>query len=319
MATFKNFQTGTLDPVGMDGTFEDFTGAATYIGHLEDVSITLKLNTAAQADTTAAVTLQYSQDGSNWAATPASSACTYAAPSKTFVPTGRVNYVRLLCSAMADTDALCEAAYAGWNSSNRPVRSATLGSLGSQTAGTAVDVSDLEKIIVTVANAGTGVVKVQCSYNGSDWLNLATFTNTNGSVLIPAPFKLIRCNKTSHSSGTAYCYFAGVHAAGEQRFGTLGDFTSATTGTSVDVSDASRIDVLAEWVASGTFAGTGTVVIEQSNDGSTWALAPGSSSITGSGSLAITSPCRLLRARCSSFTVGTLKLRFGVVDNDLVG
>jgi hypothetical protein len=221
---------------------------------------------------------------------------------------------------MTDTDARFDVTYGGWNSSPRSTRFATLGDLASQAAGTAVDISDLEKVMVTVSNTGTGTVKIQGSYDGSDWVTLTSFSSASGSYLIPAPFKLIRANKTAHSNGTAHCYCGGVHAQGSQRFGTLGNFTSSVAGTSVDVSDLDSITVVAEYVDTGTFVATGTVDIEISQDkGTTWAKAPGSSSITGAGTFSIAVPCQLVRANCSAYTVGTLNIRYGGVNNDLLG
>src|SRR5512146_1192262 len=117
----KIFETGTLGDLGNESTFDGFTGDAVYVGHLEDVIVTMKGST--DLDATGAMTLQYSQDGTNWAATPASSACTYAAPSKSFQPTGRVKYIRGLVSACALGGFALR--YAGWNTNQRETRFAS--------------------------------------------------------------------------------------------------------------------------------------------------------------------------------------------------
>lgn len=308
-------ETGTLGTIGMSGTFEDFTGDAYDLSHLDDVVITLK--GTADLDATAAMTLQYSQDATNWAATPASSACTYAAPSKSFVPTGRVKFVRGYVSAC--TTGSFTINYSGWRRYNMEVRDDDLGDLDSQTAGDAISIADLEKVIATVSNAGTGVVYVEGSTNGTTWDKLTSFTNTNGSYLIPLPYKYIRADKTSHSSGTAYCKCGGVKARHTQRCGSLGSFTGATTGTSTYVGDLDGFTVQAIYTDSGTFTAAATVLIEISSDASSWALAPGSSSFTSAGTLAVTAPAKYVRARCSSYTVGTVDVRFGGANTDLVG
>jgi hypothetical protein len=305
----KIFETGTLGDLGNESTFDGFTGDAVYVGHLENLLVTMR--GSADLDATGAMTLQYSQDGTNWAATPASSACTYASPNASFEPTGRVKYIRGLVSACALGGFALR--YAGWNNHQREARFGSLGTLDAEETGTAVDVSDLEKVIVTVASNAAGNCIVEASHDASDWFIVTTFTNTNGSVLIPLAVKQIRVRRSSHSSGSALCAYGGVVAAGEQKFGDLGTFTSATTGTAVDVSTLEDLKVRAAYVDDGTFTATATVLIEVSQDGDSWALAPGSSSLTASGNLSITGPAKYLRARCSSYTIGTVDVRYGGV------
>lgn len=309
--TFQ-FESGTLGDIGMSGTFEDFTGTEVEVSHLNDLVVTMKAT--ADADSTAAMTMQYSQDGTRWAATPASSACTYAAPNASFVPTGRVKFIRGLVSAM--TTGSFALRFTGRRTDLLYPRFGTLGDCTSQAAKTAVDVSELDKIIVTSTGGASSTVKLQGSYNGTDWISIKSFT-TAGSYLVPIPFKFIRANCTTYSAA-AYVRYGGHKAGGKQRFGTLGDFTGATTGTGVAVNDFSTIGVYASYIASGTFEAVGTVLIEGSSDGTSWAIVP-NGSITADGSLTITAPYKLLRARCSAHTVGTISVRFGGVDTNLDG
>jgi hypothetical protein len=306
------FRSGSLGDVGMSGTFEDFTGDAVDVSDLNDVVVTMKGTD--DVDNTAAMTLQYSQDGTRWAATPASSACTYGAPSASFVLTGRVKQIRALVSAM--TTGSFAVRFTGRQTDQLYPRFGTLGDLTSQAAGTAVDVSELDHIIVTNTGGASSTVKIQTSYNGTDWISVKSFTSA-GSYLVPLPCKLVRANCTTYSSA-AYVRYGGHKAPGKQRFGTLGDFTGTTTGTAVSVSDLSTINVYASYIASGTFEAAATVLIEGSSDGTSWAIVP-SGSITSDGSLTITAPYKLLRARCSSYTVGTVSVRFGGIDTNLDG
>lgn len=308
----KIFVSGTLGDPGMAGTFEDFTGDAVNIAHLDDVVVTMK--GGATADATAAMTLQYSQDGVRWAATPASSACTYAAPSASFAPTGRVKLVRALVSAM-DTDAFA-VRYSGRVNDQLQTRFGTMGDFEADDTGDAIDVSDLEKVIVTNTGGASSTVALQASYNGTDWVDINSFTSA-GSFLVPFPCKAIRGDCTTYSAA-AYLRYGGHRAAGKQRFGTLGNFTTTATGTAVDVSDLNSVGIVAEYTGVGTFAASLTILIEGSSDGTSWATVP-SGSITSAGSLAVTGPYRLLRARCSAHVLGSAKVRFGGVNNDLVG
>lgn len=300
----------------VSGTLGDLAtvvaGSAVDVSHLEDVVVTVL---GSGLDGTAAMSIEYSQDGVRWAATPTSSAFTYAAPSGCYALTGCVRLIRANVSAISSGTFYVR--YAGRSTDDLPARFGTLGDLASQAAGTAYDVSDLEKVIVTVTSNPGAVVAIQASYNGTDWLTVGSFTNTAGSVLVPFPCMSIRANATSWSSGTAYVRFGGHTCAGKQRFGTLGDFTTTTTGTAVDVQDLNSVSLRAVFSDSGTFANSQTVVIEQSSDGTRWTLAAGSSTLTSSGNLTITAPMRLLRARCSVHSIGSCAVRFGGVNSDL--
>lgn len=311
MSTLRQGTLGDLSTV--------VSGSAVDVSDLEDVVITVKGTET--LDGTAAMTIEISQDGTRWSATPTSSAFSFASPSGSYALTGRVQFVRATVSAIAAGTFAVR--YAGRSTDQLAFRTGTLGDIATATPsgsyGAPKDISDLEKVIVTVSGTFTAVVAVQGSYDGSDWQTITTFTNAGGSVLVPAPYKCVRCNMTSRSSGTAYGRFGGHRAAGKQRFGTLGDFSGATTGTAVDVSDLNSVTAYVDFTGVGTFAASMTMVIEVSADGTSWALAAGSSTLTSDGSLAITSPAKLLRARCSSYTSGSVTARFGGVNSDLVG
>lgn len=308
----KILETGTLGDLGNEATFDGLTGDAVYIGHLDEVIITMLGSD--DLDNTGAMALQYSQDGTNWAATPASSACTYASPNASFQPTGRVKYIRGLASAVALGGFALR--YAGWNSNQREPRFGDLGTLDAAETGDAVYVGDLEDVIVTVASNAAGTVEVEASHDGSDWFVVTSFANTSGSVLIPLPVEYIRCDRTVHSSGSAICGFGGARVLGKNVVGDLGTFTSATTGTAADTSTADKVQVFLDYTDDGTFTAAATVLIEVSQDGTSFALAPGSSTFTSGGSLNITGPVKYVRARCSSYTVGTVDVRYGYVNHD---
>lgn len=309
----SEFQYVSLGDIGMDGTFEDFTGDTVEVSHLSDLVVTMK--GTGTLDASAAMTLQYSQDGTRFAATPASSACTYAAPNASFQPTGRVRFIRGLCSACA-TGSFALRASGRISRKHLPFRSGTLGDVSGTGAKTAVDVSELEKVIVTNTGGASTTTLIQGSYDGTDWIQLKSFTSA-GSWLVPLPIKMIRANCSVYSAA-AYLRYGGVKADGKQRFGTLGDFTGATTGTAVSVHDLDKIQVYLDYAASGTFAASATVLIEGSSDGTSWAIVP-SGSVTSAGSVDITGQYKLLRARCSVYSVGTIKVRFGGINSDLVG
>jgi hypothetical protein len=309
----KIFETGTLGDLGNVATYDGLTGSAVDISHLESVLVTVK--GSADLDATADMSLEYSQDGTNWCATESSTNYTDSAPSGSFTPTGRIRYIRGKASAVALGGFALR--YAGWNLDQREARFGSLGTLDDVETGTAIDVSDLEDIIVCVGSNAAGVTAVECSYDGTDWINVTTFTNTTGSVLIPLPCKHIRCKRTTHSSGSAICSYGGHVAKGKLRFGTLGEFDAAETGDAVDVSDLDEVTVRAIFTNDGTFAVSATLVIEVSQDGDSWALAPGSSSLTSTGNLAITTPCKYLRARTSAWTIGSVSARYGGLNKDL--
>lgn len=309
----SQFRSGSLGDVGMSGTFEDFTGDATYIGDLNDVVITMK--GTADLDATAAMTLEYSQDGTRWASTPASSACTYAAPSASFVPTGRVQFVRALVSACAVGSFACR--YTGRQTDQLYPKFGTLGDVSGTGAKAAVDVSELDHIIVTSSGGSGNTTLVQTSYDGTDWVTVGTLATTTNSLLVPLPAKLLRVNCSVYNAAE-YLRFGGHKAPGKQRFGTLGDFSDATTGTAVAVDDLSKIQLNVVYTDSGTFTAAMTILIEGSSDGTSWAIVP-SGTISATGTLDITAPYKLLRARCSAYTVGSATVRFGGVNTNLDG
>jgi hypothetical protein len=302
------------------GTLGDVTSATSstgvYVGDLNDCVVTLVYSyTGTFVDTSSAATLEISQDGTRWASTPATSSCTYGAPEKSYPLTGRVQFVRI--TATQCDQGTFEGRFAGRKVDLNPARFGTLGDLASTNAGTAVDVSELEEIIVTSSDGSGNTTTIQTSYDGTDWVTAATLLTTTNSVLVPLPCKLLRA-KCSTYSATEYVRYGGHKATGKQRFGTLGDFDSAETGTAVDISDLDSLSLNVVYTNDGTFVAAMTILIEGSCDGVSWCTVP-SGSITGSGTLDITSDYQLLRARCSAYTVGTATVRFGGVDNGLVG
>jgi hypothetical protein len=290
-----------------------------YVGHLNDCVVTLNYDyTGTFVDTNSAATIEISQDGTRWSATSASSACTYAAPSKSFALTGRCQFARV--TATHCDYGTFSGHFSGRQTDQLPARFGTLGDIsttGVPAAVAAVDVSELDHIIVTSTGGSGNTTKVQTSYDGSDWVTAKTLVTSTDAVLIPLPCKLLRVNSSVYNAAE-YVRFGGHKAPGKQRFGTLGDFSSGSTGTSVDVSDLDEVDLTIEYTDSGTFAAAMTILIEGSSDGTSWTTVP-SGSISGSGSLAITSAYKLLRARCSSYTAGSATVRFGGINKDLVG
>ena len=302
------------------GTLGDVVSAASgtmyYVGHLTDCVITLVYSSVGTfVDTNAAAKIETSQDGVRWAPTVATSACTYAAPAKSYALTGNVKFVRV--TATQCDYGTFSGRFAGRQADQLPHVFGTLGDLASQAAGSAVDISGLEKVLVTSTGGSGNTTAIQTSYNGTDWVTVGTLVTSTDSLVIPLPAKLLRANCTTYSA-TEYVRYGGHKAAGAQRFGTLGDFSGATTGTAVGVEDLDSVNVNVVLTDSGTFAASMTILIEGSCDGVSWATVP-SGSFTGSGSLAITAAYKLLRARASVYSVGTATVRFGGVNNSLQG
>jgi hypothetical protein len=300
----------------VQGTVGDLDAAestdAVCVSHLADVNVTVKAS--ADIHGSAAMTVEISQDGTRWAATPTSSAFDgTTTTSGVYALTGRVNFIRATASACAAGSFAIR--YSGRVADHLPFRNGTLGNLASQAAGTAVDISDLEQVIVTSTGGSGNTTDIQTSYNGTDWVTVGTLVTTTDSLLIPLPAKLLRANCTTYSA-TEYVRYGGHKTAGKQRFGTLGDFTTDGTGTAVDVSDLNAFDVRVVCSDTGTFAYSGNVLLEASADGVSWALL---ATHTSTGTTAVTKPYKLLRARTTSLTVGSVAVRFGGVNNDLVG
>ena len=285
---------------GSLGTVTSATSSTgVYVGHLSDCVVTLNYDYVGTfVDVSAAATIEISQDGTRWSATSASSACTYAAPSKSFSLTGRCQFARVTATVCAN--GTFSGHFSGRQADQLPARFGTLGDVtttGVPAAVASVDVHELEKIIVT-STGGTGnTTVIQTSHDGSDWVTAKTLVTSTDAVLIPLPCKLLRASCGVYNAAE-YVRFGGHKANGKLRFGTLGDFTSGSTGTAIDVSDLDEVDLNVVYTDSGTFTAAMTILIEGSSDGSSWTTVP-SGSITGSGSLAITAAYKLLRARCS--------------------
>lgn len=315
--TFSNQKITAFREVGILDS-EHTTTSACDVRDLEDVIVVS--SNAADGSATAKVQINQDLSAAKWSDCPASSTSS-AGYGKTYALTGRVAQIRG-ATVVACTTGTFTVYASGWNNNQKRLRALSLLGPASATtfsttgAGIACDVSELEKVIVTWTSMGTQTIKLQASYNGTDWIDVGSKT-ADGSLLVPIPCKLIRGNCSSRSSGSAYLRAFGSTAIGKQRFATLGTFTGATTGTAVDVSDLDSFSVYAQYTDSGTFVCAGTIVIEGSLDGTTYA--PIASNFTSAGSADITGPYKLVRARCSSYTVGTIDVRLGGVNTGLVG
>jgi hypothetical protein len=165
-----------------------------YVGHLNDCVVTLNYDyTGTFVDTNSSATIEISQDGTRWSATSASSACTYAAPSKSFALTGRCQFARVTATVCAN--GTFSGHFSGRQTDQLPARFGTLGDIsttGVPAAVTAVDVSELDHIIVTSTGGSGNTTKVQTSYDGSDWVTAKTLVTSTDAVLIPLPCRLLR-------------------------------------------------------------------------------------------------------------------------------
>ena len=99
--------------------------------------------------------------------------------------------------------------------------------------------------------------------------------------------------------------------------GTLGDFSSAVAGTAVDVSSLTPGTVTVTMEISTSPAWTGTVVIEQSMDGSSWAPCTASTStLTTTGCFVVPVAAKAIRASTATadggaYSAGSAYLRYG--------
>jgi hypothetical protein len=313
MAT-NTFSNQKIKKFGSLGTLDTVTSdtAAVDVGDLEDVIV----NATNYADGSATCTVQINQDpaAANFAPTTASSANS-TGYGKSYALTGRALQVRGHVGSLSSGTFVLT--YSGWNNNQKRVRTLSLGDWSTTTgAKPALDVSELDKVVVAISGISSATVTVQASYDGSDWITVGSKTS-DGSVLVPIPCKLVRCNCTVYSSGTIAARGYGSTSIGKQRFGTLGTFTGTATGTAVDVSDLDKFSVYAQYVDSGTFTAAATVYVEGSLDGTNYA--PIGSAFSSAGSVDITGPYKMIRAKCTAFTVGTIDLRFGGENTGLVG
>lgn len=80
----------------------------------------------------------------------------------------------------------------------------------------------------------------------------------------------------------------------------LGAFTSVSTGAAKPTGPSTSATVY----VNGTFVGT--LIVEISADGTNFSPAPGSSSFTAPGTLALPADVPFVRGRCSAFTSGQI-------------
>jgi hypothetical protein len=223
------------------------TGTAKYVGNLKDLTVTVTGDTV---DASGAMTIEVSQDGTQWSPTSTSSAFTYAAPTGIYTLTGPVAYIRAKATALSSGTWRCR--FAGHLATGTR-RFGTLGSFtattGSGHTGSPAGVDDLTDIYVTSTGGASSTVKLQGSYDGTDWITLNTFT-TAASYLVKGSWKFLRGNCTIYSA-TAELRFGGiigntstsVSNYGKGRGGSLGDFATAITGSTLDISDMDSISI----------------------------------------------------------------------------
>lgn len=272
----------------------------------------------------ATVAIQISMDGVYWITptdmTPLNAAGHYD------VPPG-VKFVR--ANATAFTSGIVKVTYEG-EEENIRYRFGSLGDLISTAAGAAVDVSDLDNILVMVdgEDNGTFTYTARCAFevsqDGTHWAEgagVSHFDDADGTYRVLGKVKFLRAHCTTYTAGTAHVRFGGFlrnqsltgyAPRGEGRFGLLGVIDAAETGAGIDVSDLQYVAVVVEADA----LINSTIVVEY-KVGTFWQTAPageGTSSATftsASGTYVFPMAVEQIRVRATAWVAGQFDCYFG--------
>ena len=272
---------------------------------------------------TATAIVQISMDGVRWAAAPTDESG--SGSQRDYKLLGPAAFVRVYCSAYTSGTVVCS--LSGEEKGER-IRTGTLGDLTSSAAGTAVDVSDLDDIVVTVTDGtvGTFTYTAGCyfevSQDGTSWANgpgsASGYTphidNTNGSYVLAGKVKYLRAKCQSYTQGTAYVRFCGhiksrqVDQSGtpseQPRFGTVAEILSGT-GAKATIDVSTLKDVCVTYTLT---TGSATVYLEYTM-GTFWVRATTFS--TTNASYTFDGYVKQIRANVNAFNTGPVKMYFG--------